>query len=278
MMSEPREELVNQIAEVPLGSSQRVAILAGHYCVSPGLEELGCDAPAESLSFAGGAALYNRVVSRGSSARIYLWVNDIGVAPDARAELKNNYRLPDHYAATLRRYSAPADAVEVLFESSTRNKASTLLREMRRLYPERFELVDPARKDLVRCVESAVCSTEVDPERRAYAVKGPSGEWLVVKEGPNPKCNLIIATLYERIRKAFQADLVVNVFNELYVHRIRLGTHVARTVFHNATATRSVFCGDDSVALLPDPSDIAQPASPPAEAAAQVALTQELSL
>ena len=59
---------------------QNVAILAGHYCVAPDLDDLSHSGQAEELSFRKGAEFYLALRAQGKHVMLYLWVNDIGIS------------------------------------------------------------------------------------------------------------------------------------------------------------------------------------------------------
>lgn len=80
-------------------------------------------------------------------------------------------------------------------------------------------------------------------------MRGPSGEHLVVKEGSNPKCNFILATLFEQVCKRYAPRTVVNIFNELYAYRLSLGLHVAKAILNNRTPFVNLLC--DGTRLYP---------------------------
>jgi hypothetical protein len=138
-----------------------------------------------------------------------------------------------------------------MFESTMRNKASTLLRKIYKRRPQLFERVSASSEGLVRCVQSTVCEMETSTTNTAYVVSGPDAEKLVVKEGPNPKCNLILATLFNELRQLFAPKLQINVFNNVYRYRLQLGIHVSRKVLENTTPFLNVFCDGDDVLCEP---------------------------
>jgi hypothetical protein len=222
--------------------SQPSAVVAGHYCLAKGMEELSSLGECEISSFSFGADLIAEALHRGINTNLVLWVNDIGIESEERQSIKSNYVLPDNYRSIVKDYGLPMEHVVVLFESTMRNKASVLLRKLYKKQPELFERVNSRSKDLLRCVEDAICSTEAQADTMAYTVNGPRGERLVVKDGPNPKCNLILATFFQELSNHYGAKIIVNVFNELYVHRLALGIHVSTKILHNPSSYINVFC------------------------------------
>lgn len=225
-------------------NSHNVAIIAGHYCVAPNLDDLSHNSQAEEMSFRKGAELYLQVREQGKLASLYLWVNDIGISADERALLKQSYRVPENYLAIASEYDIAESAIQVLFESAARNKASTLLRQIHKNHPSRFRQYDSGESGLMRCVEGVVC--EISDSKKAYVIDGPEGENLVVKEGPNPKCNLILATLFMLVQKAQGCDAIVNIFNSIYTNRIRLGIYVFIELFteESSLVFENYFCDD----------------------------------
>ncbi len=232
-----KSELLNS-----LQLDQPSVVVAGHYCLAKGMEELSSLGECEISSFSFGAELVAGALHRGINTNLVLWVNDIGIEAEERQSIKSNYSLPDNYLSIVEHYGLPMEHLVVLFESTMRNKASVLLRKLYQKKPELFERVNARNKDLLRCVEDTICSTEVRADTVAYTVNGPRDERLVVKDGPNPKCNLILATLFQELTHKYGAKIIVNVFNELYVHRLELGIHVSTTILNNPSSYINVFC------------------------------------
>ncbi len=226
-----------------------VAILGGHYCLASDMQALSCDGTEEQSSFRLGARMAASVMRAGGRTQLVLWINDIGVTPERRQEIRENYRLPDNYRRSLEEASLAEEQLVICFESSMRNRASTLLRKLYKRTPERFERVQAHSRGLIRCVGDQRCEVEDDVAKMAYVIAGPCGERLVVKEGPNPKCNLILATLFERVSHSCRPTVLVNVFNELYSYRIALGVHVYRTLLGGPLPIENIFC-DGNVYLM----------------------------
>jgi hypothetical protein len=222
-----------------------LAILAGHYCVAEELEELSAASPSEECSFVVGVRLLETAREQGTPAKLTVWINDIGIDTEARKVLKQEYRLPSNYARILELAGVDAADVGVAFESSTRNKASTHVKRLSSRHPELFKRIPSDSAGLVRCVEACSTPQENDETKLAYVIDGPAGEPLVVKDGPHPKCNLILATLFDDVRKAADARTVVTVFNGIYVNRIRLGMFVARELLGLKADFENVFTFED---------------------------------
>ena len=232
------------------GHQPCVAIVAGHYCESEALEGLSAAQETEQQSFELGVRLRRALTAHGAAKRVpvVLWVNDIGIDPDCRARLKENYALPANYAKIWDAAFDDRSGLEVWFESTMRNTASTLLRRIVRQRPHLFTVMRADDPTLVRCVDDEACSTHRSSSN-VYVIPGPQGERLVVKDGPNPKCNLILATLFKTIEQRLGAELSVTLFNSLYRHRVRLGVHVAREVMGVTMPINSAFC-DGSPAIM----------------------------
>jgi hypothetical protein len=237
-------ELVPAIAD-SCRDARRITILAGHYCINPNLEDLSHEGEAEQASFRLGAQLHVHLAAQGRSPRLVLWINDIGISPEARQTIKASYALPEAYREILEPLALANDQVEVLFESTMRNTASTLLRKLAQQRPDFFQTYAGDDPSLVRCVDDAGCSLERRRGSTVYAVPGPNHEPLVLKDGPNPKCNLILATLYRHLEQRLEAETIVNIFNDIYINRIRLGVHVARSVLENKLPFTNIFCDGD---------------------------------
>ncbi|WP_440055357.1 hypothetical protein ACSLBF_04225 [Pseudoalteromonas sp. T1lg65] len=235
------EEIIQHISRL---KNKPVAILAGHYCVAPELEDLSHEGEAEHYSFALGVSVYQALLAQKISARLILWVNDIGISSEQRELLKQQFELPQNYVEILHQTNTPLSDVEVIFESASRNKASTLLRQKIKKHPERFQKYDSSDPALVRCIDLDVCSIEVG--KTVYAIDGPEGLPLVMKEGSNPKCNLILATLFYRIAQGNPDLVFLNIFNDIYIERIRLGIFVAKEVYELPQQFMNLFCDDDS--------------------------------
>lgn len=236
--------------------SEGVAIVAGHYCVAPSLEDLSASGEAEEQSFFAGILLRKRLLAQGISAPIVVWVNDIGISPNERSAIKENYRLPANYERIWGAYAdgAPQSDLHIWFESTMRNTASTLVRRIIKQRPEAFSVLRSDDPSLVRCVDDERCAV-ARGQRSVYVVAGPNGERLVVKDGPNPKCNLILATLFRNIQERLRVASTVCIFNEVYRHRIRLGFYVARTLTAVEMDLHAAFC--DGSALYTEDFNLA---------------------
>ena len=226
-------------------------VVAGHYCLAEHMQELSAESEAELASFEFGVRFLAEASRRGHRSQLILWVNDIGISTDARAAIKSNYELPESYQRVLEDVPVEGEDLTVIFESSMRNKASTLLRKLYKRQPYLFEKVSARRGDLVRCVQNTECEKESRVASAAYVVPGPDAERLVVKEGPNPKCNLILATFFKELQQRFSHKLQLNVFNCVYKYRLQLGIHVSRSILENPTPFFNIFCDGDEFLFEP---------------------------
>lgn len=217
-------------------------VIAGHYCLAAHMNELSHHGNAEADSFALGCGLTASAHAHSTRSQLVLWINDIGIDPSLRPQLRESYELPENYREILYRARLTDDDLTVIFESTIRNKASTLLRRLYKHRPYLFRKVGANTSGLVRCVGAAPCGIDTDAIQHAYVVNGPDGEPLVVKDGSNPKCNLILATFFEELRARFSPALFINIFNDVYQYRVGLGIHVSRYLFDNSTPFVNVFC------------------------------------
>ena len=250
------DRILSSIVSGQLPSEHPVAIVAGHYCVSKALPELSNTGAPETMSFLAGARLAKRLRLEKQESVLLLWINDIGICPVERAALKEASRIPDNYRDILEDEGISADAVTVMFESTMRNTASTDLRKILKKKPDIFRRLPSDKPNLVRCVDPSYCSIDSDSEEQfVYAVDGPQGEDLVVKEGSNPKCNFILANLIAQIVKTYGSTRIVNIFNDLYLSRIGLGIHVGRLLYDIKAEFTNLFCDDDSLYLEPSSVD-----------------------
>jgi hypothetical protein len=228
-------------------SHNKIAIVAGHYCVSPELIDLDHQNQSEYMSFKQGACLLSDMRANEKDGILVLWINDIGVDSDARKIIKDNYVIPNNYLEILDEYQLKITDVEIVFESSMRNKASTLLRRFAKKKEGILTIVSPLDQNIVRCINNDLCEVPSESKGNIYAIDGPEQELLVVKEGPNPKCNLILATFLDEIVNKHSPDAIVNIFNVIYSSRIRFGVHVAKKLFDNKTIMHNFFCDDNYV-------------------------------
>ena len=112
-----------------------------------------------------------------------------------------------------------------------------MLRSVYKKNPQRLQIFNSDTPELLRCIEQCEIPQDV---KKAYVMPGPEGQNLVVKEGPNPKCNLILGTLFQLIEKRMAPQAIITVFNAIYINRIRLGKHVAENLLRCKTPIHSL--------------------------------------
>lgn len=220
----------------------RLHILAGHYCVNKEFEELGPDNDAELTSFEIGLELLIDLRLKGKEVKLYLWINDIGIAPEERERFKSHFTLPEPYENLVRNKSCQSikDHFVILFESTIRNRASGIVKKVRKESPHLFDECESNDPRLIRCVDSQGCG--LSDGKKVYTIKSRSGAPIVVKEGPNPKCNLILATLFDVILTRNGSGRIINVFNSIYSNRIELGQYVYEKLFSKPSSNLNIFC------------------------------------
>ena len=228
-------------------SHDPLIVVAGHYSLADYLVEVSNTGEAEIASFTIGVTLVKMAIARGQFARLVLLINDIGVDEKKRTAVKTRYTPPDNYSNIMQKEGLDPNHLVVIFESSVRNKASTLLRKLYKHQPHLFERRKSNERDLIRCVDKSDCNRPKSGSSSAYVIKGPNGEKLVVKEGPSPKCNLILATFFRDLRRKFGPQLIVNVFNNIYQRRVHLGLFVGREILYNSTPVLNLFCDGENI-------------------------------
>lgn len=252
------------VESIVYSGSTVIPIVAGHYCLNPDLKDLSSEAIPEESSFHFGIKLYKRLKESGLRAWIVVWVNDIGIDPNLRQQAKDMSDLPGNYMGILEQEGIIKEDFQsvctVMFESTMRNRASVQLRKIYKRNPSMFKIYDGSESGLIRCIDNNTCSLDARSGQIAYAVISPDGKDLVVKDGPNPKCNLILASLFDRLASnQGHAVHIVNMFNEIYIHRINLGVHVHNMLFANQLTFTNIFsdaCGhiwlDNAVSTEPE--------------------------
>ena len=200
-------------------------IFAGHYCINEELVELGSNGFSEYESWKEGVRKFSE---DDENSKLILWVNDIGIEKEKRKKLKESYKIPENYAYFLKNSGYSIDNVEVAFESSVRNKSSTFIKKNKK--KDIIDVVNSSESNLIRCVENKICELEASIPQKSYVILGPNNEKLVVKDGPNPKCNLILATLFDTYSTEVDTK-IFNIFNGIYKNRITLGIHVYKSLY-----------------------------------------------
>jgi hypothetical protein len=223
--------------------NKRVALLAGHYCISNNLSDLSNFSESEFLSFKSGIFFYKMLIDNGVRSNLYLWINDIGINPDKRAKIKENFIIPDNYKEILDDFGFLISDVTIIFESSTRNKAIKTLTKSLKNNPDIFKIYDSNDKSLVRCVDNQTC--QAFESKKSYTVMGPDDMPLVMRDGDNPKCNLILAVLFKSISDSFKNDIFINFFNDIYINRIYLGVYVFDKIFYKDKVFLNYYCDEN---------------------------------
>lgn len=235
------EKILESLNEVPSDP----IIIAGHYCVSPNLSDLSSECETEENSFKAGVLLSQKR----PSSKLVLFINDIGVDIKLRSSFKENYQFPENYLKVLNDHNLDPLQVHVVFESTVRNKASVVLRKKYKTNSEKFKVLNSSQEGLTRCIDKERCDLEQD--KKAYVISGPDNKKsLVVKEGPNPKCNLILATLFHSVSKHSESStMIINIFNAIYTNRIHLGKHVYEQLFDGRASFKNYFVEEDDLFL-----------------------------
>lgn len=209
----------------------RGIVLAGHYCVADNLRELSYEGIVEQQCLEAGIRLVQLAQEHGTFSRLVLWVNDIGIDTNQRAKLKQSYTLPIPYQRIFDKYRFDSSQVEVMFESTMRNKSSTRIRKIERQNLNLIRRVPSSRIGLVRCIDDYQCEADGQLSRESFVIRGSDGRDLVLKEDSHPKCCLILGTLFSEVTKRFDATYIVNIFNNIYAARLGHGEYVARAVY-----------------------------------------------
>ncbi len=225
----------------------RTMVIAGHYSVAPGLEEVSYDGVVEQRCFELGIRTVMKQRALGTPSRLLLWVNDIGIDPKARSRLKAEYQLPAPYRQLGEGLGFDPGLIDVRFESTMRNKGSVWVRENEERLGDLVWRTDATRPGLVRCTGDTACSVGDGEKKQVIATRGPYGEELVLKEGSHPKCCLILGMLFRETARSLGAERIINIFNGIYLSRIDYGVFVSRRLFGNAVAIENMFLDETTV-------------------------------
>ncbi|MDP2691335.1 MAG: hypothetical protein Q8O95_02950 [bacterium] len=211
---------------IDIGNSILVHI--GHFKYTVGV------GPIEIQSFRDGIA-FGKELKENHQKKVdfRVLVDDIGIDSEKRVQIKNNFRLPKAYLEVLEKFHLSEDDIDIIFESSVRNYASRIL--SRQKVPGKIKL----RKELVsfdeaceyeRCVPQSDHALGQKEDREVYSVIDPhSGIPLILKEGANPKCNLIVACSYYKGTEIY--DSIISFYNAIWEQRMNYGAMVARILF-----------------------------------------------
>jgi hypothetical protein len=74
------------------------SVIAGHYCIADGLEDLSHEGESEIHSFELGLESFKYLKNRGNKVSFNLWINDIGVDISFRKEFKEVYSLSNPFS------------------------------------------------------------------------------------------------------------------------------------------------------------------------------------
>ena len=220
-----------------------ILIIAGHYCISEDYAELSHLAKTEIMSLKLGVEQYQNKQQQGRKVRLLIWVNDIGINPVERERLHQYYVIPKNYAEIISQAGILLSDVIIRFESQTRNRASKLLRQLKRQHPHLITEHSSTNKQLIRCVDSEPCTSESD-NKLVLTIKDSQGKPLVIKEGGAAKCCAILATFFSGLSEEFEVTNMVAVFNALYIERIKSGIYVAHTLLNFNTPFKVLFCDE----------------------------------
>ncbi len=227
-----------------------VLIIAGHYCVAEDYAELSHLAETEITSLKLGIEQYQSNLQQGSKVRLLIWVNDIGINPVQRERLHQHYVIPRNYADIISQAGILLSDVIIRFESQTRNRASKLLRQLKRHQPNLITEQSAENNQLIRCIDSHNCTSNSD-NKLVLTINDSQGKPLVIKEGGAAKCCAILATFFSGLSDEFEAVKMIAVFNALYIERIKSGIYVAHTLLNFNTPFKALFC-DESQTINSD--------------------------
>lgn len=244
-IASPCDIIMRQLHTLKNLNNSRITIIAGHYCIADDLSDLSNEGETEQFSFELGVSTYKELKVSGNMPTLVLWINDIGINVEQRKLLKESYVIPKNYERILKEHSIEKSEVSILFESTARNKASVLFRKSYKRTPKKYKIFSSNEESLVRCIDNSHC--EVEEDKKVYAISGPDGLPIVMKEGNNPKCNLILGTLFYSIIKTYKSDIILNIFNDIYIDRLRLGMFVGKNVYDFNTRFINFFCDEEKI-------------------------------
>jgi len=226
-----------------------VLIIAGHYCVSADYAELSHHAETEVTSLRLGIQQYLNKQEEGKSVKLVIWVNDIGISPVERKLFQQHYSIPDNYLNLITQAGINPSDVIIYFESQTRNRASKLVRHLKRDQANLVKEVSAIDRHLIRCVESDSPISATDDTKTVLTINDPRDKPLVIKENGAAKCCAILATFFSELENQFQSIEMIAIFNVLYIERIKAGIYVAQTLFDFATPINTLFCNETQIVM-----------------------------
>ncbi len=233
------------IKELKYRKSKNVSIVAGHYCLSKELAELNSNQAAEETSLKFGIKVYQALSAIGYQCSFILFINDIGIDIKERNKIKKKLILPKNYLDILLVYSFDVSNIDIWLESSLRNKASKLIRKAKK-NNKNIVVKKSQEPGLTRCIENTQCDSIIN-NKEVVTIAGKKRGYLVIKEGSNPKCNAILATLYKDIQESKGSDFNINVFNSIYINRIALGKYVYEKLFNGSMKQMDFFTDEQKV-------------------------------
>jgi len=226
-----------------------VLIIAGHYCVSADYAELSNHAETEVTSLILGIEQYLNIQNQGKLAVFVIWVNDIGINPVERKAFQQHYSIPDNYSNLIIKAGIRLPDVIIQFESQTRNRASKLVRHLKRDQANLIKEVQATECHLIRCVESDSLISTSDETKMVLTISDSQDKPLVIKENGAAKCCAILATFFSELEQQFQGVEMIAIFNVLYIERIKAGIYVAQTLFNFGTPISTLFCNETRIVM-----------------------------
>ncbi len=223
-----------------------VLIIAGHYCVANDYAELSNFAETEITSLKIGIEQYHYYLQLGNQVKLVIWVNDIGLTALERQQFHQSYQIPDNYMGILKEAEIDLSNIIIRFESRARNRASKIVRQIKRDFPELITELASDDSALVRCLESDVCSNEQHASM-VLTINDERGLPLVIKEGSAAKCCAILATFFSELLVQFQPLKIIGVFNFIYQERIKAGHYVASRLLKFNLPMAILFCNEKQI-------------------------------
>jgi len=223
-----------------------VLIIAGHYCIASDYSALSNLAETEINSLILGIEHYQDALQQGQQAKLVIWINDIGITPMEREQYQRSYRLPYNYANLLMQADMPENDIIIRFESRARNRASKIVGQLKRRYPDVISELFADDSGLIRCVDTESCFSN-NTKQKVLTIQDEIGSPLVIKEGDSAKCCAILAQFFSELERVYQPVKIISVFNFFYTERIKLGLYVADTLLEFNTPVYCSFCDETSV-------------------------------
>ena len=224
-------------------SNDLILVIAGHYCVSADYADLSNLADTEIHSLELGIEQYQQYKEQGLSVKLVIWVNDIGLEPQQRERLLQDYHLPSNYSELLTQAKIFDRDIIVRFESRARNRASKWIRKLKHDQTSVIYELSASNTHLIRCIDAEQCHTK-EATKTVLCIDDKQGQPLVIKEGGAAKCCAILATFFNELEEKYQVIKMIGIFNFLYVKRIHAGQFVAQTLLDFDTPMEFLFCDE----------------------------------